>query len=42
MSRLGAGRRNEGRAAIDAITPCLGRVKIVIRESGCVSAEWPS
>ena len=43
MSRLRAGCLNEGwtalRTAIDAVTPRLGRV-IVIREAGCVSAEW--
>ena len=43
MSRLRAGRLYEGKAAIDAITPRLGKVIIiVIREADCVSAEWPS
>ena len=42
MSRLKTGCLNEGRAAIDAITPRLDKVIIVIREADCVSAEWPT
>ena len=38
--RLRAGCPNEGWNAINAITPRLGRIVIVIRESGRVSAEW--
>ena len=37
MSRLRTGSPNEGWIAIDAITPRLGRIVIVIAESGRVS-----
>ena len=39
MSRLRSGCLIEGWTAIDAITPHLGRIVIVIRGSGRVSAE---
>ena len=41
-SRLRAGCLNEGWTTIDAITPHLGRVIIVVKEAGYVSAEWAS